>query len=118
MGKRERETGRRTGERVGLQTSVHFGHPPKRSHSHVSFVTDISPTGLGLTTKKRLEPGKRLYLFVDHFDNVYEARGVVVWTKNASPVLSWLKGNKAGIKLEYADHRLIDLYKLELGMTS
>jgi len=101
--------------RVPLPTTIHFAPPSKTRHEHDSFVTDISLSGLCLRTRKELEPGKRLYLFIDHFDDVYEATGVVAWAKNVPPLLSRFVKNTVGVRFEQADKRLTELYKFMSG---
>ena len=102
---------KRVSKRVAFPTTVHFAPPSKNLHEHASFIMDLSDTGVGIRTRSVLKPGAEVLFFVDYHYDSYEAKGEVVWVKNARRPLSWFVKNKAGIKYRLADYRLVDLYR-------
>ncbi len=105
----------RDSKRVHFDATVHLGNSPEAKDEDTSHIIDISRTGIGVRTSKTLKTGDTLQIYIDHDYDVYKAEGLVEWTINVSPFITWLIKNKAGIKFMQADQRIINLYESESG---
>jgi len=75
-------------KRVAFRNTVYYG--PKNPPEHVSFITDLSETGLCIQTSRVFQPGTRLYMIIEVASRRFEAEGVVVLRAIRSPLITWI----------------------------
>ena len=95
-------------KRVAFRNTVYYG--PKNPPEHVSFITDLSETGLCIQTNRVFQPGTKLYMIIEVASRRFEAEGVVVWAKKVPPNLIQLVKNGMGIRFTRVDGDLMDVY--------
>ncbi|MBI5599343.1 MAG: PilZ domain-containing protein [Deltaproteobacteria bacterium] len=98
----------RVSKRVAFRNVVKYGtqKPPE----FVSFITDLSDTGVCIKTNKVFTPGTRLYMVIELGGSVFNAEGTVVWAKKAPPGLVRHVKTGMGIRFTHADEGLLRLY--------
>ncbi|MFQ5480615.1 MAG: PilZ domain-containing protein [Thermodesulfobacteriota bacterium] len=100
---------KRDSKRIPFRHNVHYGltEPPQ----FISFITDISVTGLYIKTNKVFAPGTKLFLLIEANESLFKAEGIVVWSKKAPPHLVRHMKSGMGIKFTHVTGELMELYK-------
>ncbi|GMR04510.1 MAG: PilZ domain-containing protein [Thermodesulfobacteriota bacterium] len=100
---------RRISKRLAFRHNIRYG--PTNPPEHVSFITDLSDTGVYIKTNKVFRPGTKLYLVIETGHKSYKAEGVVVWAKKAPTHLIQHTKSGMGIKFTSVDQALVDEYR-------
>jgi len=100
---------RRANKRVSLRDNVRYG--PTEPPQHISFITNLSTTGVYIHTNRVFALGTRLFLVFETRNGRLKAEGVVVWTRKAPPHLIRHIKSGMGIKFTRADEALLDLVR-------
>ncbi len=103
----ERVDERRENKRVPIRYNIRYGttDPPQ----HVSFITDLSSTGIYIHTNRIFAPGTRLFLTVETGGKTLKAEGTVVWSRKAPPHLIRHVKSGMGIKFTNLEDGFLDL---------
>jgi len=98
---------RREKKRVSIRNNVRYGtsDPPQ----HISFITNLSPSGLCIRTNKIFPPGTNLFLVLEGDEGPLNAEGVVVWSRKAPPHLVRYVQSGMGIRFTRLDQGLLNL---------
>jgi len=98
---------RREHKRIPLRYNIRYGttDPPQ----HVSFITDLSSTGIYIHTNRIFAPGTRLFLEVDTDKDTLKAQGLVAWSRKAPPHLIRHVKSGMGIRFTSLDQGFLDL---------
>ena len=106
----------RISKRVAFRNTVYYG--PTDPPEHISFITDLSETGLCIQTNRVFTPGTKIYLVIETSGRRFRAEGVVIWAKKVPPNFIQLVKNGMGIKFTRVDKELLDAYRKKTPETS
>ncbi len=102
----------RASKRIPFRNNVRYGHtnPPQS----ISFITNLSDTGLYIKTNKIFVPGTKLFLLIETGEGRFEAEGIVIWAKKAPPHLVRHIKSGMGIQFTRVASELIELYRTKI----
>ena len=105
---------RREKRRVSIRSNIRYGttDPPR----NVSFITNLSPTGLCIHTNKIYAPGTKLFLVLENDKGPLKAEGVVVWSRKAPPHLIRHVPSGMGIRFTRVDQELLRLIEEKISL--
>ncbi|MBI5560812.1 MAG: PilZ domain-containing protein [Deltaproteobacteria bacterium] len=105
---------KRTTNRIVFRYTVRYG--PRKPPEFVSFVTNLSDTGLCIKTNNVFSPGTHIYMVIELPGNLsFNAEGTVMWAKKAPPGLVRHVKNGMGIKFTQVDDGLLTIYRTKKG---
>ncbi len=98
---------KRANKRVTFRNVVRYGleNPPVK----ISYVTDLSDTGLFIKTCKIYRPDTKLYLTIEVNGKPHKGEGVVTWAKKVPKNLMRIIKGGMGIRFTRIDKTLKDL---------
>lgn len=82
-----------------------------RPPDKMSYMIDLSESGICIKTNTVFKPGTKLYMSIEVEDRSFDATGVVQWAKRVPPRLINLVKCGMGVKFLEVDKRLINHYK-------
>jgi Tfp pilus assembly protein PilZ len=105
---------KRANKRVPFRNIVRYGleNPPVK----ISYVTDLSETGLFIKTCKVYRPDTKLYLTVEVNGKLHNGEGVVTWAKKVPQNLMKIIKGGMGIRFTRIDETLKNLCRDKKGI--
>ncbi len=95
-------------KRVPFRFIVRYG--TSRPLEYMSFIADLSDTGLYLKTNRVYKPGTHIYMTIEVYEDSYDCEGTVRWAKRVPPGLERLTRCGMGIKFIKVPQGLLDIY--------
>lgn len=98
---------KRANKRITFRNIVRYGieNPPQK----ISYVTDLSGSGIFIKTCKIYRPDTKLYLTIEVNGKPHKVEGVVTWAKKVPQNLMKIIKGGMGIRFTRVDKTLTDL---------
>ncbi len=96
-------------QRIAFRKNIRYG--PTEPPEHISFIINISDTGVYIKTNRPYPPGTKLFLLISTKEGQYRAEGIVIWAKKAPSHLIRHMHGGMGIRFTAVDKGLLELYK-------
>ncbi len=96
-------------KRVPFRFIVRYG--TSKPLAFMSYVADMSDTGVYLKTNRVFNPGTHVYMTIEVYEDSYDCEGTVRWAKRVPPGLERITRCGMGIEFNNVPQELLDIYK-------